>query len=153
MIDETLTQITDCKFIIKFNIIIAFNKLWIHSDSEKLMTFFTSIRVYKYCVLSFNLISKITLFQHYINSPLFKCLNDYAQAYLVDILIYNKIWQEHVKHVKNVLEKLQAADLQIDIKKSEFFITKTIFLDLLISLNELRINFWKIEVITNWNTP
>ena len=27
LIDETLTQITDCKFIIKFDIITAFNKL------------------------------------------------------------------------------------------------------------------------------
>ena len=94
-----------------------------HSDSEKLTTFCTLMRVYKYYILSFDLINELTSFQHYINNTLFECLNDYAQAYLNDILIYSKIWQEHVKHVRNVLKKLQAADLQIDIKKSEFFIT------------------------------
>ena len=98
------------------------------------------MRVYKYHILSFNLINKLTSFQHYINDTLFKCLNDYAQAYLNNILIYSKTQQEYVKHVKNVLEKLQAVSLQINIKKSEFFITEAIFLNLLIFIDELRIN-------------
>ena len=153
LIDETLTQITDCKFIIKFDIITAFNKLWIYSDSEKLMTFCTLMRVYKYDVLPFDLINESAFFQHYINNTLFKCLNDYVQAYLNNILIYSKTQQEHVKHVQNVLEKLQATGLQIDIKKSEFFIIKITFLDLLIFIDELRMNPQKIEVIMNWNAP
>ena len=140
LIDKTLTQIVDCKFIIKFDIITVFNKLRMHLNSKKLTTFCILIRVYKYWVLPFDLINELTFFQHYINDTLFECLNDYAQAYLNDILIYSKIWQEHVKHVENVLEKLQTADLQIDIKKSEFFITEIIFLNLLIFINELRIN-------------
>ena len=124
-----------------------------HSDSEELMTFCTLIRVYKYRVLSFNLINRLTFFQHYINNTLFKCLNDYTQAYLNDILIYSKTQQEHVKHVRNVFEKLQAAGLQINIKKSEFFIIETIFLGLLIFIDELRMNPRKIQVIINWNAP
>ena len=111
------------------------------------------MRVYKYCVLSFDLINRPAFFQNYINDTLFECLNNYTQAYLNDILIYSKTWQEHVKHVRNVFEKLWAADLQIDIKKSEFFITETTFLDLLIFIDELRIDPQKIEVIINWNTP
>ena len=106
LIDKTLTQITDCKFIIKFNIITVFNKLWMHSDSEELITFYTLIKVYKYYILSFDLINESAFFQHYINNTLFECLNDYAQAYLKDILIYSKTQQEHVKYVRNVLEKL-----------------------------------------------
>ena len=85
-----MTQIIDCKFIIKFNIIAVFNKLWMHSDSKKLMTFCIFIRVYKYHILSFDLISKLTFFQHYIHDTLFECLNDYAQTYLNDIFIYSK---------------------------------------------------------------
>ena len=140
LIDETLTQITDCKFIIKFDIIAAFNKLRMHSDSEELTTFCTLIGVYKYRVFPFDLINGLTSFQHYINDTLFECLNDYAQAYLNNILIYSKTQQEHVKHVRNVLKKLQAAGLQIDIQKSEFIVTEVTFLDLLISIDELRIN-------------
>ena len=151
MIDKTLTQITDCKFIIKFNIIAVFNKLWIHSDSKKLIIFCTLIWVYKYHVLPFDLINESTFFEHYINDTLFECLNDYVQAYLNDILIYSKTQQEHVKHVENVFEKLQAAGLQIDIKKSEFFITEITFLGLLIFIDRLRINPQKIKVLINWN--
>ena len=111
-----------------------------HLDSEELTIFCTLIRVYKYYVLSFDSINRSTSFQHYINNTLFKCLNDYAQTYLNNILIYSKTQQEHVKYVRNVLKKLQAVSLQIDIKKSEFFIIKIIFLDLLIFIDELRMN-------------
>ena len=62
LIDETLTQITDYKFIIKFDIITVFNKLWMHSDSEELMTFCTLMREYKYCILLFDLINGLTSF-------------------------------------------------------------------------------------------
>ena len=124
-----------------------------HLNSEELMTFCTLMRVYKYYVLPFDLINELTSFQHYINDTLFECLKEYAQTYLNDILIYSKTQQEHVKPVRNVLKKLQTADLQIDIKKSEFFITEITFLSLLIFIDELRMNPQKITVIIKWNTP
>ena len=58
LINETLTQMTECKFITKFDIIAAFNKLCMNTESKDLMTFITSMRLYKYCVLSFNLTNR-----------------------------------------------------------------------------------------------
>jgi len=59
---------------------------------------------------------------------------------LNDILIYNKILKEHKTHVKEVLNKLHEADLQININKYEFKIQKISFLELLIFINDLRMN-------------
>lgn len=78
LIDETLTWMSDCKFIIKFNIIAVFNKLCINSESKNLTTFITSIRLYKYCVMSFDLMNKLALYQHYINNTLLLYLNNFV---------------------------------------------------------------------------
>jgi len=124
-----------------------FNKLCMNFKSENLTTFVTFFNVYKYKVMLFELINESTLFQHYINDVLFKCLHKFCQTYLNDILIYSKILKKHKTHVKEVLNKLREVDLQIDIDKCEFKIQKILFLKLLIFINDLRMNFQKIDVI------
>ncbi len=91
-----------------------------------------------------------TSFQHYINDVLFDCLHKFCQIYLNDILIYSKILKEHRTHVKEVLNKLREVNLQINIDKCEFKIQKTSFLKLLIFINDLQMNSWKVNVIQSW---
>ncbi len=98
----------------------------------------------------FKLINESTFFQHYINDMLFNCLHKFCQIYLNDILIYSKILKKHRTHVKEMLNKLREVDLQIDIDKCEFKIQKILFLKLLIFINDLRMNSWKVDVIRSW---
>jgi len=59
LIKKTLARVMNCKYLIKFNIIIAFNKLCMHSNNKNYITFVISIRVYKYYVLFFDLINEL----------------------------------------------------------------------------------------------
>ncbi len=90
------------------------------SKSKDLTTFVTFFDVYKYRVMLFELINEFAFFQHYINDVLFNCLHKFCQTYLNDILIYSKTLKEHRTHVKEVLDKLCKADLQMNIDKCEF---------------------------------
>ncbi len=98
----------------------------------------------------FELINELASFQHYINDVLFDCLHKFCQTYLNDILIYSKILKEHRTHVKEVLDKLRKVDLQINIDKCKFKIQKISFLELLIFINDLRMNSRKVDVIRSW---
>ncbi len=120
------------------------------SESENLTTFVTFFNVYKYRVMLFELINESAFFQHYINDVLFECLHKFCQTYLNDILIYSKTLKKHRTHVKEVLNKLREVDLQINIDKCEFKIQKISFLELLIFINDLRMNSRKVDVIRNW---
>jgi len=150
LIDEVLARIQNSKYLTRLDIIITFNKLRMSSKSENLTTFVTFFDVYKYRVMLFKLINEFASFQHYINDVLFDCLHKFYQTYLNDILIYSKILKEHRTHVKEVLDKLREVDLQIDINKCKFKIQKTSFLELLIFINDLRINSRKVDVIRSW---
>ena len=120
------------------------------SESEDLTTFITFFNIYKYKVMLFELINESAFFQHYINDVLFNCLHKFCQTYLNDILIYSKTLKEHRIHVKEVLEKLREVDLQINIDKCKFEIQKISFLELLIFINDLQMNSWKVDMIWNW---
>ncbi len=59
LIKKTLIRVMSCKYLIKLNIIVAFNRLRMHLNSENYITFVISIRVYKYHVLLFDLINEL----------------------------------------------------------------------------------------------
>ncbi len=57
LIDEIIDKIVSCKHLTRLNIISAFNKLWMHLDSENYIIFITALEAYKYKMLSFELSS------------------------------------------------------------------------------------------------
>ena len=89
-----------------------------HSENEDLITFICSLKVYKYYVLSFDLINDLFNYQHDMNDVLFNFLNEFVQYYLNNIIIYSKIKKKHIRHVRLILQKLINANLQIDILKN-----------------------------------
>ena len=52
-----------------------------------------------------------------------------------------------------VLKHLQNADLQYNIKKCKFYVTKVTYLSLIISHNRIKMDPKKVAVIINWESP
>ncbi len=152
LIDEILTHIQESKYLTQLNIIVTFNKLQMHLNNEDLTIFIIFFNSYKYHVMLFKLINESTFYQHYMNDVLFKYLHQFCQIYLDDIIIYNKILKKHKQHVWLILNRLQEADLQININKCKFHVQKIIFLKLLMSIERLKINSRKIQAVVNWFT-
>ena len=149
LIDETLVKLINCKYITKLNVIVVFNKLRMNLVNEKFITFICSLNAYKYHVLSFDLINESINYQHYMNDIFFDFLNDFVQCYLDDILIYSKTRKKHTQHVRLMFQRLIKIELQIDIKKSQFYVQKTKFLEVLIFIERIRMNLKKVTVIVD----
>ena len=149
LINEILIKIQGCKYLTRLNIIAVFNKLRIHPNNEDFTTFVIFLKTYKYRILSFKLTNDLIIYQQYINDIFFKYLNDFYQAYLNNILIYNKTKKDHIKHIRLILQKLREIDLQMNILKCEFHVQKIKFLNLLMSIDELRMDSTKIQTIVD----
>ncbi len=147
LIDETLARIQESKYLTRLNIIVAFNKLRMHSGSEDLTIFITSFDFYKYHVMSFKLINDSTFYQHYMNDVLFDYLHQFCQTYLDDIIIYSKTLKKHKQHVRLVLHRLRETDLQMNINKCKFHVQKIFFLKLLLFIEELKMNLRKVQAV------
>ncbi len=150
LISETLNHLSWAKIFIKLNIISAFNWLWIKEEDEVFIVFRTQFELFKYLVMLFNLCNESVLFQEYINNTLCKHLNKFYTAYLNDILIYFDNKLEHKIHVKLILRKLREADLQMNIIKCKFHVTQVSYLELIIIIEEIKMNSFKINIIVNW---
>jgi hypothetical protein len=153
LIDDIMTLLSGCQIMTRLDIRHAFNRLRIRQGDEELTTFATPMGNYQSKVLPFGLTGGPATFQRYINSTLVEYLNQFVTAYMDDVIIFSKSKEEHIEHVNQVLQKLQEAGLQVDVRKSEFMVTETKFLGLIISTKGLKMDNEKIQVIQEWNTP
>jgi hypothetical protein len=56
-----------------------------------------------------------------------------ALAYLDDVLIFSKTLEDHIKHVRRVLEKLKEKEAPVKLSKREFYKHRIAFLGYIVS--------------------
>ena len=49
-------------------------------------------------------------------------------VYLDDILVFSRTWEEHVAHVKQVLDVLRREEIYVKMEKCEFFKTYLVYI-------------------------
>ena len=81
------------------------------------------------------------------NNVLFDYLDNFYTTYLDNILIFSNNKLEHKHYVRKVLKRLHNTSLQINLKKCEFYVTRTKYLGFIISTNGIKVNPDKISVV------
>jgi hypothetical protein len=69
--------------------------------------------------------------------------------YLEEIIIFSGTWDEHVRHVRKVLDTLQREILYVKLSKFEFVKTALVYLGHIVGGGQLKIVPSKIDVIVN----
>src|SRR6266536_783815 len=102
--------------------------------------------------MSFELTNASATFQRLINHVLYDHLNKFVIAYLDDILIYFKNEEDHKKHVKEVLKRLQEKNLYLKSEKCEFHKQQVKYLEHIVTIEELEMNSEKIKAVIKFST-
>ena len=84
----------------------------------------------------------------------------FLTAYIDNILVFSKMLQEHRKHVKTFLARLQATGLQLDIEKCQFEVHETKYFRLIIQSafsNDcprcIKMDLVRTHAIDTWESP
>jgi hypothetical protein len=103
--------------------------------------------------MSFGLCNSPTTFMRVTNIVFRPFLDDFVILYLEDILIFRGTWDEHVRHVKKVLDNLEREKLYVKFSKCEFGNTALVYLAHIVGGGQLKIDHSNIHVIVNWPEP
>jgi hypothetical protein len=87
--------------------------------------------------MPFGLTNVPITFQSVVNYTIRPFLDKFTVYYLDNILIFSRIPTEHKIYIKAVLNILYTQKLLVNKNKSEFYITKTVFLGYEISLGQI----------------
>lgn len=155
LIHETLSQISKAKWFTKVDVIQAFHKIRITEGDEWKTAFRTRFGLYEWLVTPFGLANAPSTFQRYINWVLREFLDEWCSAYVDDVLIYSSGSRaEHEAKVKEIVQKLGAAGLHLDVGKSEFSVKKTKYLGFIIEAGQgIRMDPEKVAAIGAWEPP
>jgi hypothetical protein len=103
--------------------------------------------------MSFGICNVSETFMFVMNDVSRPFLDDFVIVYLDEILIFSGTWDEHVRHVKKVLDTLQREKMYVKLSKCEFGKTALVYLGHIVGGGQLKINPSKIDVIVNWPEP
>ena len=73
--------------------------------------------------------------------------------YFDDILIYSKDLDQHVAHLKSVLDVLRKEKLYANLKKCTFCTDKLVFLSFVVSAEGIQVDEEKVRAIREWPSP
>ena len=106
-IDDLLYQVKDAKYFTKLELRSCYHQVRIVESDIWKTTFKTKQGLFEWLVMPFGLCNAPATFMWVMDDVLHHFLDDFVIFYLDAILIFSKTREEHVMHVKKVLDVLK----------------------------------------------
>ncbi|GJZ82207.1 putative reverse transcriptase domain-containing protein, partial [Tanacetum coccineum] len=152
-IDDLFDQLQGSQFFSKIDLRSGYHQLRVHEDDIPKTAFRTRYGHFKFTVMPFGLTNAPTIFMDLMNRVCRPYLDKFVIVFIDDILIYSKTLEEHVEHLRLVLELLKKEKLYAKFSKCEFWLREVQFLGHVINGNGIHVDPSKIEAVKNWKAP
>ncbi|GJW99229.1 putative reverse transcriptase domain-containing protein [Tanacetum coccineum] len=152
-IDDLFDQLQGSQFFSKIDLRSGYHQLRVHEDDIPKTAFRTRYGHFEFTVMPFGLTNAPAIFMDLMNRVCRPYLDKFVIVFIDDILIYSKTQEEHVEHLRLVLELLKKEKLYAKFSKCEFWLREVQFLRHVINGNGIHVDPSKIEVVKNWKAP
>jgi hypothetical protein len=152
-IDDLLDQLKNAVYFTKLDLRSGYHQVRIAEGDVWKTSFKTKQGLFEWMVMPFGICNAPTTFMHVMNDVFRPFIDDFVIVYLDDILVFSRTWDEHVMHVKQVLDVLKREKLYVKLSKCEFGKTSLVYLGHIVGGGQLKIDPSKVEVIVNWPKP
>lgn len=154
LIEDLIVKTRNCRYFTTLDINSAFWSIPLRIQDRKKTGFVTQDGHYQWTCLPFGLKTSPAIFQRILSNILRKHkLTQCAVNYIDDILIYSRSFQEHTKHIKEVLEAIIKEGFRLKLKKCTFATDSVKYLGHIIQNNSARPMKDNLTSIQNFPTP
>ncbi|GBG90268.1 hypothetical protein CBR_g50446 [Chara braunii] len=151
-IDGLLERLGGAKFFSKLDLKSGYHQLESRQEDRYKTAFKTRYGHFKWLVMPFGLTNAPTTFQAAMTMEFRHMLDRFVLIYLDDILVYSRSLDEHVEHLRTVLERLQQAKYKANRDKCKFKRQELEYLGYFVTLQGIRSLADKIEAIRESGT-
>ena len=131
-VDQIISSMFGCKYFTSLDVQSAFWNVRI-ADRDVYKTAFAvpGLGHFEWLRMPVGLINASSTFQRLIDKVLENI--KFAKAYIDDIIVYSRSWEEHVEHLSAVLDRVLASGLKLKLKKCVFAASKIAVLGSIVS--------------------
>ena len=149
--EDIFAKLGKAKFFTTLDLRAGYHHIALTKDSIPKTGFCINFGKYEYLKVPFGLAQAPAYFQNLMNKVLAGL--PFAIAYLDDIIIFSETPEEHLKHIKIVLQRLQAANLKMKRSKCSFFKKELHYLGHLLTTKGLKPQPEKVKAISELKAP
>ncbi|GJS23298.1 putative reverse transcriptase domain-containing protein [Tanacetum coccineum] len=152
-IDDLFDQLQGSQFFSKIDLRSGYHQLRVHEDDIPKTAFRTRYGHFEFTIMPFGLTNVPAVFMDLMNRVCRPYLDKFMIVFIEDILIYSKTQEEHVEHLRVVLELLRKEKLYAKFSKCEFWLREVQFPGHVINGDGIHVDPSKIEAVKNWKAP
>ena len=152
-IDDALDQLACKRYFCTFDLASGFYQLPMHPLDSHKTAFITHEGLYEWLVVPMGLSNSPATFQRCMAQVLKGLIPDSCLAYLDDIIVYGDDFEETLRNLRLVFDRLREANLKLKPKKCRIFQSQVAYLGHIVSQEGVRTDPKKIESIKNWPIP
>ncbi|KAL0154966.1 hypothetical protein M9458_049229, partial [Cirrhinus mrigala] len=153
LISSAFERLQGASVFTKLDLRNAYHLVRIRRGDEWKTAFNTPRGHFEYLVMPFGLSNSPGVFQALVNDVLRDMVDQFIYVYLDDILIFSSSLQEHVQHVRRVLQRLLENGLFVKAEKCDFHAQSVPFLGYIVSAEGMRMDPEKIKAVVDWPSP
>jgi hypothetical protein len=105
-IDDLLDQLKGAKYFSKIDLKSGYHQVPIEPSDVWNTSFKSKEGIFEWLVMPFLLTNAPATFMRLMEDILRPFTNSFVMVYLDDILIFNQTWEEHLHHIRQVLQTL-----------------------------------------------
>ena len=152
--DDLLDQLGSAKFFTTLDLAAGYWQIQVADNSIEKTAFAIPARLFEFQVMPFSLTNVPAIFQQLMQHVLSGLNPDKGQDFVaVYILIFSQTMEEHLCHLRLVLEQLQSAGLKLKPVKCHFLCQRVEYLGHLITPHGLEPNPKSVDAIVDFPVP
>ncbi len=151
-LDDLIECIGKAQYISTLDLCRGYWQVPLAPEARPYTAFRTPQGLFQFTVMPFGLQGAPATFQRLMDQVLAGA-EAFSAAYLDDIVIYSLTWEDHVQHLKEVLQRLHQAGLTVQPKKCSIAQQKAKYLGYLLGHGEIRPQQDKVQAVKNCPRP
>jgi hypothetical protein len=150
---DLLDEIKVAKYFNKINLKSGYHQVPIKPSDVWKTAFKYKEGLFEWLVMPFRLTNAPATFMRLMEYILKPFTNLFVVVYLDDILIFIQTWEEHLHHIRQVLQTLRKHKWCANLEKCTFGMTQVHYLGYIIDERGVHVDPTKIQVIRDWPSP
>ncbi|KAJ9519230.1 hypothetical protein QJQ45_017890 [Haematococcus lacustris] len=152
-IDDLFDKLAGKRVFSSLDLQSGYHQIRITEEDVPKTAFLTPMGQFQFKVLCFGLTNAPATFQRMMNNVFKPLINECVLVYIDDILVMSNTPEEHVQHLRQVLQLMRENKFYAKLAKCEFNKTQLAFLGHIVGSKGIAVDPAKVQVVKEWPTP